>query len=257
LFGNPCDIQKIHDLSCAHGLKVVYDAAHVFGTSLHGRSLAPNGDASVYSFHATKPFHTGEGGAVVSPDEDVMQRVRSLRNFGFVRGADCDEVGLNAKLAELPAGIGRLLLRYFSEHVRRRNEVIALYRQGLQDIPGIRLHQPRSGVGHNGSYCAMQVDEEEAGISRDDLYWALMEERIETRPYFSFPLHMMGAYSRGDPPSLPVSERLSREVLCLPVYSDMSDSEAGTIVEAVVRIAGSADPVRAAVRARNLRPLHP
>jgi dTDP-4-amino-4,6-dideoxygalactose transaminase len=257
LFGNPCDAQAIQDLADARGLRVVYDAAHVFGTSVRGRCLAHEGDASVYSFHATKPFHTGEGGAVVSPHEGLVRRVQALRNFGFVRGADCDEVGLNAKLAEVPAGMGRILLGRLSEHVSRRNKVITLYREGLRDIPGIALHPLRPGVAHNGSYCPVLVNQEQAGMSRDDLYWALMEERIETRPYFTPPLHMMAAYRSGNPVHLPVSERLSREVLCLPVYSDMSDDEARSIVRAISRIAGDAHSVRAALTERDLPSLSP
>ncbi len=255
LFGNPCDTETLESLAAEHGVPVVYDAAHVFGTTVQGRTIAADGHACVFSFHATKPFHTGEGGAVMSPHRELLKRVAELRNFGFVRGADCDSVGLNAKMPEMAAGFGRLLLGVFPEHMRRRNEVIDLYRERLRDTPGIELAPVRVGVQHNGSYCPVTVNRSGAGLTRDDLFWALMAENIETRPYFNPPLHRMAVYAATNPARLPVSERLSREVLCLPVYSDMVVEEAARIVEAIVRVIRAAGAVRDALATKQ-RPAH-
>ncbi len=247
VFGNPCEHEALGRLAASHGVKLLYDAAHAFGTRACGGGVGALGQAAVFSFHATKLFHTGEGGAVVSDREAVIASVRELRNFGFVRGADCDRIGTNAKLAEIPAAMGRALLGEVPRHIRRRREMIQLYRSGLQSLPGIGFHTVRPGVEHNGSYFPITIASSEAGLSRDNLFAALLAENIVTRPYFNPPLHRMCAYAGKTSGALPVSERLSREVLCLPVYSDMEKQEAQKVVEALLRIMRFAPAVRSAL----------
>ena len=185
-YGNPCDVDAIADLAAVHGLKVIYDAAHAFGVSYGGRSLLRHGDLSVLSFHATKVFHTFEGGAIVSHTPEMKQRIDFLKNFGFADEVTIVAAGINGKMNEVQAAMGLLQLDYVGAAIRKRGDIEAIYRAGLAQAPGIRLLPVDPAATRNHSYFPIFVG---AGFpeSRDRLYERLRGLGIFGRRYF-YPL---------------------------------------------------------------------
>lgn len=231
-YGTPCDCEAIQKLADTYGLKVIYDAAHAFGVRVQGQSVLRLGDLSVLSFHATKVFNTVEGGAIVCPDAKTKQRIDYLKNFGFADEVTVMAAGINGKMSEIQAAFGMLQLRYVDGEISRRARLDALYRQELAGLPGIRSLDLSPGTEPNHSYFPIFVDESSA-ITRDDLYAKLKSHDIFSRRYF-YPLISNMPMYRGlpsaAPANLPQAQRLSSQVLCLPMYSSLDDGD-------VIRIA--------------------
>lgn len=226
-YGTPCDVAAIEDIANRHGLKVVYDAAHAFGVKLNGQSLLQHGDLSVLSFHATKVFNTFEGGAIVAPDASRKAHIDSLKNFGKVGELDVVALGTNGKMSEFNAALGLLQLKYITEAIARRAEIDAAYRERLADVDGIALLEPHPSSEPNFSYFPVFV-REDFPLSRDALDTKLRTNGIFGRPYFyplisDFPLYSADASAA--PENLPVARRAADQVLCLPIYPDLSISE--------------------------------
>jgi dTDP-4-amino-4,6-dideoxygalactose transaminase len=239
VYGHPCDSAAIDVFAERHGLRVLYDAAHAFGVRCAARPLWPAGALSVLSFHATKVFHTLEGGAVIVHEPALAQRLAQIRNFGFVDELTVDQLGINGKMNELQAAIGSLQLPRFAANTARRAAVDAAYRRALAGRPGLQL--PPLPVGppgdaHNFGYFALRV-QAGFGETRDALCDRLRSLGIVARRYFhplisEFPMYreMPGA----DPANLPVATRLAREVLCLPLHAGLDDADVRRVVRAVL-----------------------
>lgn len=233
-YGTPCDVERIQQIADTYGLKVIYDAAHTFGVKYKGESLLRHGDLSVLSFHATKVYNTFEGGAIVCPNAKTKQRIDYLKNFGFADEVTVMAPGINGKMSEINAAFGLLQLKHVDAAIARRGEIDALYRQGVSDIKGITCLSKPADTERTFSYFPIMV-ENNYPLTRDQLYYKLKEYNIHARRYF-YPLISDMPMYRGLPSAsqtnLPVAEKLSQRVLCLPIYPDLDLD----IVHAIIKI---------------------
>lgn len=236
-YGRPCDIEAIQNIADIYNLKVIYDAAHAFGVRRAGSSILGHGDLSVMSFHATKVFNTFEGGAIVCPDARTKQRINHLKNFGFVDEVTVVAPGINGKMSEINAAFGLLQLRHIDDALTRRKRLDSLYREGLGDVPGIRMLPPAADTTANYGYFTILVEPDYA-MSRDALYRFMKDRGIHPRRYFyplisDFPMYR-GLPSAG-PANLPVAVAISRKILCLPIYPSLRDEDALQVIDLIRR----------------------
>ncbi len=217
LWGKPCDIDGLARVADRHRLRLVFDAAHAFGCAYKGRPIATYGDATIFSFHATKIVNTFEGGAVVTNHDEVARRLELMSAFGFV---DCDRiesVGTNAKLSEPAAAMGLASLDAFDTFVRVNAENHAAYVRGLSNVPGVSLVHFDAADKPNYHYIVLQIDEPTAGLSRDQLHAVLWAENVLARRYFYPGCHRVEPYRSLNPSSsLQHTEHVASRVLCLP-----------------------------------------
>ncbi len=234
VYGNPCDVDALRAIADRHGLHVIYDAAHAFGTRFRGRSLAGYGDVSMLSFHATKLFSTLEGGALVAKTAAQKQRTDFLKNFGIAGEETVIGPGINGKMNEVQAAFGLLQLRLTEREIADRAEIARIYRTRLEAIPGIDCIPTTAEVEENHAYFPMLVDEAVYGMSRDQLHTTLKEFNVVTRKYF-FPLcstySCYSASASARPENLPVAHRVASRILCLPIFGGLSTEAAETICE--------------------------
>ncbi|MDX2169324.1 MAG: DegT/DnrJ/EryC1/StrS family aminotransferase [Deltaproteobacteria bacterium] len=252
VFGNPCDVLAIERLAAQRGLRVVYDAAHAFGVSHQGRPIGHWGDLSVLSFHATKLFHTAEGGAVVGADAERAGAIALLRNFGIVNEDEVRGVGLNGKLSELHAALGLSLFGLIDEEIAARGRLVARYRAGLAGVPGLRQQRGAPATEPNHAYFSVEVEPSEFGLTRDELHAALRAEQVIARKYFHPLCSDNDAYRHlpsARPCVLPNATRLATRILCLPLYGELAAADVDAIVDAIRALHASAPRVRAALRA--------
>ncbi|MCU7847159.1 MAG: DegT/DnrJ/EryC1/StrS family aminotransferase [Candidatus Thiodiazotropha sp. (ex Lucinoma kastoroae)] len=242
VYGMPCSINKIQHIADTYGLKVLYDAAHAFGAELNGASLCSFGDLSMLSFHATKVFNTIEGGALVIHDEKLKKRIDYLKNFGFANETTVVAPGSNGKMNEVQSAFGLLQLKYVDAAIEKRVQLAQIYREGLADIPGIRMLDPIDGGTLNGAYCPIFVQEGVYGKSRDQLYQTLKDESIHGRRYFYPLISQLPAY-RGLPSSppdrLPHAVAAADQVICLPLYANLEPEMVERIADIVRNAAAS------------------
>jgi len=232
VFGTPCDVEAIEAIADSHDLPVIYDAAHVFGVGYKGRSILTYGDASVLSFHATKLFTTAEGGALICGSEAQKKRVNFLKNFGIADEETVIGPGINGKMNEFQAAFGLLQLDGADEEIANRGKLSRSYREKLADIPGIICLEESPDVNPNYAYFPIIVDKEAYGLSRDELYTLLKKFNIFTRKYFHPLCSHYSCYSdlpSTSPGNLPVAERVSHQVLCLPLYGSLGEETVQTI----------------------------
>ena len=228
VYGNPCDVEAFQEIARKHGLKLFYDAAHVFGVTRQGASVASWGDLSMLSFHATKVFNTFEGGALVTNDEQLKKQIDYLKNFGFADEVTVVAAGGNGKMDEFRAAYGLLQLKMVDGEIEKRHQVAIRYRNALKGIAGIRFLEDLPGVRHNYSYFPILVDEAQYGTSRDGLYDKLKAKGIFARRYF-YPLCSDFPTYRGlpsaEPSRLPVAVKMAQQVLCLPMFAELSPKD--------------------------------
>lgn len=232
VYGNICDVEAIQDIAARHHLKVIYDAAHAFGVSCRGKGAGTFGDASCFSFHATKVFNTIEGGAVCFQDKELGRKLYNLKNFGIRDEETVESVGVNAKMNEFQAGMGLCNLRHVEEEIAKRKKVVEQYRERLKDVPGIRLNVVQRDVVSNYAYFPVIVDGDIYGMDRDGLFERLKEHNIFARKYF-YPLITDFDCYRGHfhTDGLIEASKISKRVLTLPIYADLP-------LETVDRICG-------------------
>jgi dTDP-4-amino-4,6-dideoxygalactose transaminase len=235
-YGYPCKVDAIQKIADNYNLRVIYDAAHAFGVNDESGSVLRHGDLSVLSFHATKVFNTFEGGAIICPDARTKQRIDHLKNFGFVDEVTVVAPGINGKMNEVNAAFGMLQLEHIEYAMARRREIDALYRELLQDIRGIHCLAGENGkVTSNCSYFPVMV-RSDYPLSRDELYNALKYKNIYARRYF-YPLISDFPMYRGFPSAqrsnLLVAAEMSSQVLCLPIFPDLTDDNVASIVDVI------------------------
>jgi dTDP-4-amino-4,6-dideoxygalactose transaminase len=235
-YGTPCDVAAIQRVADVYGLKVVYDAAHAFDVRVKGESVLCHGDLSVMSFHATKVFNTFEGGAIVCPNAKTKQRIDYLKNFGFVDEVTVTAPGINAKMNEFQSALGLLQLKHLASAVEARKKIAQTYLEALRAVPGITCFATAPDVTPNYSYFPILVGPDYP-LSRDGLYQKLREQKIFARRYF-YPLisnmPMYRGLASAAPANLPVATRIAEQVLCLPIYPDLSAQQVETILELIV-----------------------
>lgn len=241
VYGNPCAVEAIDAIAKRHGLKVVYDAAHAFGETVSGRPIASFGDVSMFSFHATKVFHTIEGGALVYGDPCLKRSFDLYKNFGITGPETVEAIGLNAKMSEFQAIMGIVNLRHIDDEIASRGKTVDEYLARLTGVPGLTVPSRSSGVSYNNSYFPVLVDKTSFGIDRDALFDKLWSEGICPRKYF-YPLTSDFQCYRDSLPgtSLPVASRVASQVLTLPLYGGLSTADVEYICDRIIAIGRSA-----------------
>ncbi len=236
VYGNLCDVEKIRAIADRHGLKVIYDAAHAFAVKYKGVSAANFGDASMFSFHATKVFNTIEGGAVCFRDDALVDALNDRKNFG-IRGPErVVFVGGNAKMSEFQAAMGICNLRHLEEEIAKRKAVVERYRAHLEGVPGLRLCAPQKDVEPNYAYFPVVFDG--FGRTRDEIFAALQAQGITARKYF-YPLtnsfECYAGYPTAGAEKTPVAAYLADRVLTLPLYADLALEDVDRICDVILK----------------------
>ena len=230
VFGTPCDVYKIQEIADKYGLRVVYDAAHAYGVEVDGQGIGNFGDISMMSFHATKIYHTVEGGALMHGDPNLKARIDLLKNFGIKNEEEVVMPGINGKMNEIQAAIGRIMLGYVEGERHKRCQLIAAYNEELADVPGITL-MPVSDpqrVKPNYHYYVIRIDEAEFGRSRDYVYDELKKYNVFARKYFHPLCSEYTCYRQlpsAVPANLPAAVKVGREVLSMPLYGELEIDE--------------------------------
>jgi dTDP-4-amino-4,6-dideoxygalactose transaminase len=238
LYGAPCDIEGLAAVARENGLRLFFDAAHAFGSSRHGTPIGGFGDAEVFSLSPTKLLVAGEGGIIATNDDVLAERCRIGRDYGNPGDYDCRFVGLNARMSELHAAVALSSLRTLDARIEQRNRFARLYREALADVPGLGF--PSIAEGDRSTYkdFTILVDPDEFGLDAAGLAVALATEGVDTRRYYSPPVHAMRAYrgyanANG---SLAETTRAAERVLTLPMWSDLSEDGVAFVADAVSRI---------------------
>lgn len=243
VYGTPCDVGALGKIADRHGLRIIYDAAHAFGVRVDGRPIGTFGDATMFSFHATKLFHTAEGGALACSDAALRGRIDDLRNFG-IHGPDAVEaVGLNGKMSELQAALGLCVLDRLALELAARRRLLARYRERFAGLDGVRWLHSMDDANSSCQYAVIRVDAAQFGCSRDALHDGLRAYNVFTRKYFH-PLCSDYECYRDNPSAsdanLPVAGRAVQEVLCLPLYGGLSEADVDRICDMIATIRDAA-----------------
>ena len=235
VYGNVCNIEEIERIAHKYELKVIYDAAHTFGQTYKGKGIGSFGDASCFSFHATKVFNSIEGGAVCYRDQRLGDILYELKNFGIHGPEEVSAVGANAKMNEFCAGMGLCNLRHVDEEIAKRKVVTERYRERLDGVDGIQLNVIQRDVKSNYAYFPVIFEEKQFGASRAEVFDKLAENGIGARKYF-YPLTnsfsaFHGKYNVLD---TPVALHVSKRVLTLPLYSELDINEVDRICDTIL-----------------------
>lgn len=227
VFGNACDIEAIDTIAKKHNLKVIYDAAHAMCVNYKGRSIFDYGDISTTSFHATKLFGTAEGGAIFTTNDEIDQKLRRIRFFGFENHSDIVEDGTNGKMTEVHAAVGLANLKYLDEAAADRKKKYFYYKENLSSIPGVSFQKINDGA-CNYSYFPIVFKSEEDCLK---VISALNAENIYPRRYF-YP--SINTFNRLFPYiNMPISEDIASRILCLPLYYSLEISDIDNIINII------------------------
>jgi len=237
VFGNPCNTEMIQKIAERYGLKVIYDASHCFGMKINGQGIGNFGDISTFSFHATKIFHTFEGGALACHDPTIKMRVDLAKNFGFQGENSVIVPGINAKMNEFQAAVGLLVINLLEEEVEKRKKLTMIYQNRLSEVKGITfLDKVDQKVDYNYYNFVIRVDKDKYGKGRDELYEELKKYNVFARKYF-YPLcsqfQCYKNYPSSSSDNLPIAEKVSDEVLSLPLYGSLTDGDVNKICDII------------------------
>ena len=236
VYGNLCDVEAIQSIATRHGLKVVYDAAHAFGVRKNGVGVSAFGDASMFSFHATKVYNTIEGGAVCFKDDSLVQVLDDLKNFGIRGQESCAYIGGNAKMNEFQAAMGLCNLRHIGDCIEARGRIARRYAERLDGVHGIVLCAGQAGVQPNFAYMPVVFDGYK--YTRDEVFERLKENGVMARKYF-YPLtSCLECYRKhpsARPEETPVALRIARNVLTVPIYSDLALDDVDRICDVILK----------------------
>jgi len=229
VFGNPCDIFSIQEVADRYGLKVIYDAAHAFGVEIDGEGIGNFGDISMFSFHATKLFHTAEGGSLTFTSKDLKPRIEFLKNFGIKNEEEVVMPGINGKMNEIQAVIGLLVLDIIDTERNKRKNLLDVYKECLKNLDGIsfgnNINNSTLDFKPSYQYLIIRIEEKQFGKSRDYVYEKFKKYNVFSRKYF-YPLCSEYACYHQLPSSssrnLPIAHKVVSEVLCLPFYGGLS-----------------------------------
>lgn len=234
VYGNMCDVEEINRIAIKYGLKVVYDAAHAFGVKYRGISSASFGDASMFSFHATKVFNTIEGGCVCFKNDSWVQLLNDMKNFGIHGPESIEFIGGNAKMNEFQAAMGICNLRHLKEEIQKRKKIVEHYRKRLEKVEGIKLPVIQDDVESNYAYFPVVFDGYK--YTRNEIFEKLAENEIEVRKYF-YPLTNSFECYRNYPTAgtekTPIAQHIALRVLTLPLYADLSLEDVDRICDLI------------------------
>ncbi|WP_406843103.1 DegT/DnrJ/EryC1/StrS family aminotransferase [Flavobacterium soyae] len=226
VFGNPCDVITIENIAKKHNLKVIYDAAHCFGVKFNNQSVFNFGDVSTCSFHATKLFHTGEGGAMFCNDAAIFHQLYYSHNFGHNGPLAFHGLGINAKISELQSALGLAVLPYMNHIISERKNVVDFYNNNL-NFNTVKSLKIRENTEWNYSYYPVIFDSEETLLRVSE---ALANDNIIPRRYFYPSLNTI-EYTKGE--KMPVSESIASRILCLPLYVGISETDLENIIQII------------------------
>jgi len=250
VWGRPAPVDELARIAGAHGLRLLFDAAHALGCSTGGRMVGGFGTAEVLSFHATKVVNSFEGGAIVTADEGFAEVARLMRNHGFADYDEVGHVGTNGKMSEIAAAMGLTSLESREQFVTANRRNYETYRAALEGVDGVALTDYDDGESCNWQYVVVEVDES-AGLTRDELQTVLWAENVLARRYFFPGCHRMEPYRTLFPDAaerLPETERLVQRVLALPTGTSMTTDAVTTVARLVERAMRDAPRLRAALR---------
>lgn len=235
VYGNVCNVEEIQRIADKYGLKVIYDAAHTFGERYDDKGIGSFGDASCFSFHATKVFNTIEGGAVCYKNKELGERLYNLKNFGIRDQETVESVGANAKMNEFQAAMGICNLRHVDDEIAKRKKVVERYRSHLENVEGIQLSPIQDKVKSNYAYFPIVIDEKVFGYSRNEIADRLGKHGIFARKYF-YPLtnSFQCFHGKYDVSETPVALHISKRVLTLPLYADLKLEEVDRICDVIL-----------------------
>jgi dTDP-4-amino-4,6-dideoxygalactose transaminase len=236
VYGNVCQIEEIDRIAKKYDLKVLYDASHAFGVEYKGIGIGNFGDVSTMSFHATKVFNTIEGGAACFRDTGFGERIYNLKNFGINGPESVNAIGANAKMNEFCAAMGICNLRHVDKEIEKRKQVAERYRNNLENITGIKLNPVQRDVKGNYPYFPVVFDERTFGASRNEVMQELEKNDIYARKYF-YPLTNTFDCFHGiyDSKLTPVALHISKRVLTLPMYADLSMDDVDRICSIIIK----------------------
>ena len=249
LWGNPCNIEALEEIATRRQLKLLFDSAHALGCSYKDRMIGGFGNAEVFSFHATKFLNTLEGGAVVTNDSALAERVRLMRNFGFTNYDKVDSIGTNGKMNEFSAAAGLTNLESMNDFIEINRQNYKQFARELTDVEGITLVTYDDNEKCNYQYVVLEVDANSTVVSRDQLMQVLHSENILARRYFYPGCHQMEPYRSSLPaPDLPETERLSDRVLSLPTGTSISAADIKTICGIIRMVVANGREVAGRIR---------
>ena len=244
LWGKPCDVDALSEIAARRGLKLLFDSAHAFGCSYKGRMIGNFGDAEVFSFHATKFINSLEGGAVVTNDADLAHQLRLMRNFGFTNYDRTDAIGVNGKLNEVSAAMGLTNLESMDELIATNRSHHQQYRDELAGLAGVSFALYDEQERSNYQYVVLEVDEDAAGVTRDQLLQVLHAENVLARRYFYPGCHRMQPYRELYPNAhLPQTEYLAARVLTLPTGQAVTSEMIGDVCAIIRTVLDNASEV--------------
>lgn len=251
LWGNSCASERLRELARRHGLKLMFDAAHAFGCQTARPQDGYLGDAEVYSFHATKCIHAFEGGAIVTNDSDLADRLRYMVNFGFAGEDLVTHLGTNGKMNEASAAMGLTSVEAMDRFFAHNQENYAAFTEGLAGVPGLTLMPRAAARRHSYQYVVTEIDPDTAGLTRDELVAALRLENVVARRYFYPGCHRMQPYAGLSPragQTLPVTEAVAERVMVLPTGTQVSRQDAARMCARIASLLRQAPAVRAALK---------
>jgi len=229
VYGNPCDVEAIEIIARKHKLKVIYDGAHAFGVKVNGRSIFEYGDISTCSLHATKLYHSIEGGLVITKDPDLLKKIAYMRNFGISGYSSFDELGLNGKNSEFHAAMGLVNFNWLDRIINRRLEIIKKYEDNLKGL-NARIPKWHGKSTQNGAYLVYILESEELLLK---IKTTLDTNEIFTRRYFYPSLSSSLPYLT--PIQCEVTDDIAKRVLCLPLFYELTDEEVDWICRLILR----------------------
>ena len=233
VYGNVCDVEKIDAIAKKYNLKVIYDAAHVFGVKNGDRGIGSFGDISMFSFHATKVFNTIEGGCLTYSDKALESKISSLRNFGITSPESVDMIGTNAKMNEFQAAMGLCNLKYIDENIAERKLAEETYRARLENVDGIKLSPVQEGVTQNHAYFPVVFDRYK--YNRDEVAQRLSENGIFARKYFYPITNEFSCYKGKYKGDTPIAKHISENVLTLPMYAGLTEEDVNRICDIILK----------------------
>ncbi len=232
VYGNVCDVETIDRIAKKHHLKVIYDSAHAFGVRYKGKGIGCFGDVSMFSFHATKVFHTIEGGCLCFNDDSMKLPLQQQKDFGIVDAEHCNYAGGNAKMNEFQAAMGLCNLKHINEYISKRKIIYEYYKKRLSTVDGIMFLKPQKDVLSNYAYLPVVFDGYEK--DRNDIVNVLAANSIGARKYF-FPITNEYSFSKGKyKGNTPIAKYISEKILTLPLYSDLSIEEVERICSIIL-----------------------
>ncbi len=237
VYGTACNIEKLEEIAKKYNLMLIFDAAHGFGGKYKGKFLGNFGEAEVFSLSPTKTLVAGEGGVITTKNRDLAEKLRILRNYGDPGTNDFELIGLNSRMSELHAILGLYSIKRVEKEIERRNEIAQIYMENLKELPGISFQKIENFIKSTFKDFSIVIDEEEFGLKREELKISLERENIQIKRYFYPPVHRQKVYKKMfDGISLPVTEKISENVISLPIYFSLRDEEVKKICECIKKI---------------------